>query len=314
MEACWLLYRMQDATVFSIDVAVAKARNVVYFSSMPGLPGAYADSLPGSTDLPGIPPGTAVTNRTIGFGAQPLFPPGIDNSEAGPFFNLYVNDTANACTQGTQPPNPNQNGIVFFPGSAPLYRGGMLVGGLGVSGDGVDQDDFVTAAGTALQTLSDPSDSGPRLRSTNCNSCRPDRDRQRPATLHKVPAQSHTVISEIQQDNSGRLRRPILSFAESSDGSWETALFANRGTDDIRSSVRRPHRVPGRLPYDNRGMRRSPAAGCLRSDGFAGCAYGNWYRSACDAHRARSRHAAAIAPESMILRQRAPAPSCSIMV
>jgi uncharacterized protein GlcG (DUF336 family) len=154
------LYRMPDATIFSIDVAVAKARNVVYFTSLAGLPGAYADSLPGSTDLPGIPPGTAVTNRTIGFGAQPLFPPGIDNSEAGPFFNLYVNDTANACTQGTQPPNPNQNGIVFFPGSAPLYRDGVLVGGLGVSGDGVDQDDFVTAAGTALQTLTDPSDSG----------------------------------------------------------------------------------------------------------------------------------------------------------
>jgi uncharacterized protein GlcG (DUF336 family) len=154
------LYRMPDATVFSIDVAVAKARNVVYFSSLPGLPGAYTDSLPGSTDLPGIPPGTAVTNRTIGFGAQPLYPPGIDNSQAGPFFNLYVNDTANACTQGTQPPNPNQNGIVFFPGSAPLYRGGVLVGGLGVSGDGVDQDDFVTAAGTALETVTDPSDSG----------------------------------------------------------------------------------------------------------------------------------------------------------
>ena len=154
------LYRMPDATIFSIDVAVAKARNVIYFTSLPGLPGAYADSLPGSTDLPGIPPGTAVTNRTIGFGAQPLFPPGIDNSQAGPFFDLYVNDTANACTQGTQPANPNQNGIVFFPGSAPLYRGGVLVGGLGVSGDGVDQDDFVTAAGTALQTLSDPADSG----------------------------------------------------------------------------------------------------------------------------------------------------------
>jgi hypothetical protein len=44
----------------------------------------------------------------------------------------------------------NQNGIVFFPGSAPLYKdvtgGGTkpLVGGLGVSGDGVDQDDDVT--------------------------------------------------------------------------------------------------------------------------------------------------------------------------
>jgi hypothetical protein len=30
-----------------------------------------------------------------------------------------------------------------------LYRNGQMVGGLGVSGDGVDQDDFVTAGGAA---------------------------------------------------------------------------------------------------------------------------------------------------------------------
>jgi hypothetical protein len=29
-----------------------------------------------------------------------------------------------------------------------LYRNGTLVGGLGVSGDGVDEDDYVTSAGT----------------------------------------------------------------------------------------------------------------------------------------------------------------------
>ena len=34
---------------------------------------------------------------------------------------------------------------MFFPGSLPLYKNGKLVGGLGVSGDGVEQDDFVTA-------------------------------------------------------------------------------------------------------------------------------------------------------------------------
>jgi hypothetical protein len=44
---------------------------------------------------------------------------------------------------------PNQSGIVFFPGSVPLYRNGMLVGGLGISGDGVDQDDYVAAGGAA---------------------------------------------------------------------------------------------------------------------------------------------------------------------
>src|SRR5262249_20997872 len=35
------------------------------------------------------------------------------------------------------------------PGSAPLFRNGRLVGGLGVSGDDVEQDDYVTAAGAA---------------------------------------------------------------------------------------------------------------------------------------------------------------------
>ena len=92
---------------------------------------------------------TAVTNRTIGFGAQPFFPPGIDYSTPGPFFGLYQFDALNPCTQGSQPASPYQNGIVFFPGSLPLYRNGVLVGGLGVSGDGVDQDDLVTAAGAA---------------------------------------------------------------------------------------------------------------------------------------------------------------------
>jgi uncharacterized protein GlcG (DUF336 family) len=131
------LYRMPDATVFSIDVAATKARNVIYFS---GTTRTIAD-------LNQVPIGTAVTNRTIGFGAQPFFPPGIDGSAAGPFFNLYTQDVANPCTQGFQAPNPNQSGVVFFPGSEPLYINGVLVGGLGVSGDGVDQDDFVTAGG-----------------------------------------------------------------------------------------------------------------------------------------------------------------------
>jgi uncharacterized protein GlcG (DUF336 family) len=133
------LYRMKDATVFSIDVAVGKARNMTYFNSSARSP----------NDLPGVPVGTAVTNRTISFGAQPLFPSGINGTPPGPFFPLFVNDVNKPCTQGSQPANPYQSGIVFFPGSSGLYRNGKLVGGLGVSGDGVDQDDFVTAGGAA---------------------------------------------------------------------------------------------------------------------------------------------------------------------
>jgi uncharacterized protein GlcG (DUF336 family) len=132
------LYRMPDATVFSVDVAAAKARNMVYFSGSAG-----------AADLPGVPAGTAVTNRTIGFAAQPLYPSGIDASTPGPFFSLYQFDTAHPCTQGSQTVNANQSGIVFFPGSLPLYKNGVLVGGLGVSGDGVDQDDYVASGGAA---------------------------------------------------------------------------------------------------------------------------------------------------------------------
>ncbi len=136
------LYRMTDGTVFSIDVAASKARNVIYFS------GTNRQA----ADLNQVPLGTAVTNRTIGFGAQPFFPSGIDGTSPGPFFNLYTQDTDNACTQGFQVPSvawpkANQSGVVFFPGSEPLYINGVLVGGLGVSGDGVDQDDYVTAGG-----------------------------------------------------------------------------------------------------------------------------------------------------------------------
>lgn len=124
------LHRMADATVFSIDVAVAKARNVVHYSTV---------------GLPGVPPGTAVTNRTIGFGAQPLFPPGIDGTSPGPFFGLFQSDLANPCAEGGM--GANTSGIVFFAGSIPLYKGNTLVGGLGVSGDGVEQDDYVSFKG-----------------------------------------------------------------------------------------------------------------------------------------------------------------------
>ncbi len=131
------LRRMPDSTVFSLDVAAAKARNMVYFNS------AAVDP----NDLPGVPVGTAVTNRTISFGAQPLFPAGINGTAPGPFFQLYQYDRAHPCTNGRKPANPNQSGVVFFPGSVGLYRNGVLIGGLGVSGDGVEQDDFVSAQG-----------------------------------------------------------------------------------------------------------------------------------------------------------------------
>ncbi len=165
------LYRMEDSTVFSIDVAVAKARNVTYYADTTQL--QAIDQVAISPGGPDIAAGTAFTNRTFRFLAEPRFPSGVDET-APPEFSI-LNDAAAAgfdpatgeniggpgaasaftsvmghdvFNPGTNFHDPtdlaNQNGIIFFPGSTPLYKNGVLVGGLGVSGDGVDQDDVVT--------------------------------------------------------------------------------------------------------------------------------------------------------------------------
>jgi hypothetical protein len=41
------------------------------------------------------------------------------------------------------------NGIQIFPGGVAIYRGNVLVGAIGVSGDGIDQDDMVAFLGLA---------------------------------------------------------------------------------------------------------------------------------------------------------------------
>jgi uncharacterized protein GlcG (DUF336 family) len=167
------LYRMHDATVFSIDVAVAKARNVAYYDD--------PAQLLSIDQVPGIPSGVAFTARTFRFLAQPRFPEGIDGTPPAPFSilndpgidrgtgldsgvplpasvyqSVYGFDSFHPGTNFRQPPSAanqngrNQNGVIFFPGSSVLYKVingvSVPVGGLGVSGDGVDQDDFITAA------------------------------------------------------------------------------------------------------------------------------------------------------------------------
>ena len=171
------LYRMPDATIFSVDVAVAKSRNTGYYA---GTSLVSADRIDQDNNgVFDIPTRTALTNRTFRFLALPRYPSGAPaGTPAGDFSSLtmpginpltaentgaalpasvYASNTAtvlsfdsfNASRNFRDPRNvKRQNGIVFFPGSSPLYddvAGGRgLVGGLGVSGDGVDQDDVVT--------------------------------------------------------------------------------------------------------------------------------------------------------------------------
>ena len=162
------LYRMPDATYFSIAVAVAKARNMAYYNSAAEVnPVDLCDT----NQL-----GMAHTNRTFRFLADPRYPDGIDFADAGCFSILNdpgidpitaenisgptpasdfqsvlgftrFNPERNFHRQSDATTSLNENGVVFFPGAAPLYKSAALIGGLGVSGDGVDQDDVVAAAG-----------------------------------------------------------------------------------------------------------------------------------------------------------------------
>jgi hypothetical protein len=96
--------------------------------------------------------------RTVGFLAQCNYPPGIDGNLQGPFNGqqeMFSGLLGNHChpdlitLNQSFTPNPNlPNGITIFPGAFGLYRNGVLIGAIGVSGDGVDQDDLVAAAGT----------------------------------------------------------------------------------------------------------------------------------------------------------------------
>ncbi|MEP0392258.1 MAG: heme-binding protein [Erythrobacter sp.] len=76
--------------------------------------------------------------------------------------NGAMADTRRGCTQLPRTTSGNSriaNGIQIFPGSVPIYRNGALIGGIGVSGDGIDQDDMVSFlglhnAGVRLGTIS----------------------------------------------------------------------------------------------------------------------------------------------------------------
>ena len=148
--------------------------------------------------------GMAFSNRAIGNLARPFFPDGISGTEAGPFSTPYNNwspfhlglqldlnynaiiasatgSTAVGCTGLARA----KNGIQIFPGSFPIYKNAQLIGAIGISGDGIDQDDMVSFLGLAnagkilangighapkairADTLA-PRGEGTRLRYVNC--------------------------------------------------------------------------------------------------------------------------------------------------
>lgn len=179
-------FRMEDTLCDAIDVVPAKARSTVYFCQPGGplatattngvFPFPFGDQWSGfPTDPTGQNRGVALTTRTLGFLSQPFYPPGIGgtfsqadyiaalpnftpapgNTAPGPLFNLALLNQLPAQVDrwGNAPADPGyQNGLTFFPGSVPLYKADgngvmQLVGALGVSGDGVEQNDLIAFEG-----------------------------------------------------------------------------------------------------------------------------------------------------------------------
>ena len=164
------VFRQQDAPVFGFDVAVQKARSAAFFSTANAATalraagmGSYVDrAIADGVRLDGA---FAFSDRAIGFLHRPFFPDGIDDTQAGPFstpigswspFNVglqldLVRTNFLAALSGpvascsSIPALPN--GIQIFAGSVPLFKNGVLVGAIGISGDGIDQDDLIAAAG-----------------------------------------------------------------------------------------------------------------------------------------------------------------------
>ncbi len=122
-------FRVGEATMFSWDVAVQKARTAVFSSNSQ----------------------LAMSTRAVGFLSQRYYPPGIDGTPFGSLFGFQEAVSLKGDPAGGGfPGNPNlPNGITIFPGGFPLYRNGELIGAIGVSGDGVDQDDIIAASGCA---------------------------------------------------------------------------------------------------------------------------------------------------------------------
>ncbi|MCW6529026.1 heme-binding protein [Sphingomonas sp. MMSM20] len=175
--------RSPDAPIFGTDVSLQKARTAAFFSGshagsdLLASPSADVAGFVGRAraflnDPNALTGRYAFTDRANGNLSRPYFPDGEVGRPNGPFsrpiaqFNpfstglqsaLIVGDLAAhlAYVTGVNAADTPQrcgaaagqtrapNGVQIFPGSVPVYRGNVLIGGVGVSGDGIDQDDMI---------------------------------------------------------------------------------------------------------------------------------------------------------------------------
>jgi uncharacterized protein GlcG (DUF336 family) len=176
-QAAAALTALPDAVYLKGDLTVLRneplGQYVTNLRSFTGLPMLLSDGQ------------AAITSRSIGNLGRVFYPDGVDGNPAGPLakplgewsvfstgiqldlaYNAIVHhvgfvlglvpDVSTNCTGDSGVAGGFTtsasigglaNGIQIFPGSAPIYRDRQLVGAVGVSGDGVDQDDMIAFLG-----------------------------------------------------------------------------------------------------------------------------------------------------------------------
>jgi uncharacterized protein GlcG (DUF336 family) len=181
------LQKARSAVFFSRTDAAAKINAITYPAST--VPGTFADYITRSQSF--IEPtvfadGIAWSEVGIGDISRPFYPDGINGNGPGPLSILYntwsifsdgiqldlikqdfVNalggvaaplGCANSNGQGLPAVSGGKtqlaNGSQIFSGGFPIYRGNTLVGGIGISGDGIQQDSMISFLG--LQDFTDP--------------------------------------------------------------------------------------------------------------------------------------------------------------
>jgi uncharacterized protein GlcG (DUF336 family) len=181
------IVRSPDAPIFGTDVSLQKARTAMFFSAAfaaaelsadfdPDVAGYMPAARAFFDDPTALTGRFAFTDRANGNVSRPYFPDGELGRPPGAFsrpileFNPFSTglqsalvtpavlthvgfllnplalDVGQTCTHIANP-GRLANGIQIFPGSVPIYRGSTLVGGVGVSGDGIDQDDMISFLG-----------------------------------------------------------------------------------------------------------------------------------------------------------------------
>ncbi|MBV9552786.1 MAG: heme-binding protein [Alphaproteobacteria bacterium] len=186
------LQKARSAVFFSRTDAAAKVTAITIPASTTS--GTFAQYITDSQTLTGDPTvfadGLAWSEVGIGDIARPFYPDGIENTGLYGSLSLPINrwsifstgiqldlvapdilqgvfgalPPATGCGTGrglgtglpVQSGGKTQlaNGMQIFSGGFPIYRGNTLVGGIGISGDGIQQDSMISFLG--LQNFSEP--------------------------------------------------------------------------------------------------------------------------------------------------------------